>query len=81
MAVSTIRKSGSYIGGVMAGFFGGKTVHLEFEVEGRTYRVEVKDSVIYSNGLGGNHIERDLISGQEILVNWGLIPVFRILGR
>lgn len=62
------------------GLFGGpKMAQVEFEVEGRTYRVEVNENALLGGDLGGTHHETDLISGHRIIVNWGQIGVFRVV--
>lgn len=60
------------------GLFSPKMAQVEFEVEGRTYRVEVNESALFGE-LGGSHHEMDLISGKKIIVNWGMVGVFRVL--
>lgn len=60
-------------------FSGPKMAHVEFEVEGRTYRVEVNEAALFGGDLGGTHHETDLISGQRIIVNWGQVGVFRVV--
>lgn len=60
------------------GFLNPKMAQVEFEYEGKTYRVEVGQNALYGD-LGGSHHEKDLISGNNIIINWGLIGVFRIV--
>jgi hypothetical protein len=55
---------------------------IEFEIDQRTYRVETRlDNTYDIHGFNSLHqkvsIETDLLSGEQLFVSWGLIPVLR----
>lgn len=60
-------------------FSGPKMAQVEFEFEGRTYRVEVAENALLGSDFGGSHHETDLLTGQRIIVNWGQVGVFRVV--
>lgn len=63
-------------------------VEIEFDHEGRTYRV-LKDQRWLLRGPHGatpipmqdgySTLERDVLSGDVIVVNWSAVPVFRLV--
>jgi hypothetical protein len=55
---------------------------IEFEIEGRTYRVNKNLDNTYDihgfNSLTSKvSVETDLFSGEQVFVSWGQIPVLR----
>jgi hypothetical protein len=56
---------------------------VEFDLEGRTYRISVEPSAAKPHGftaqMGGVSRETDLITNTTILVHWSRVGVLRIV--